>query len=91
MFVSVYCDFANDDHEKTITEMLLQYRFKKVMPRFFESTTIDSTSLLRLKKDLDRQTDSYDVIRIYQYPLENTLVITSLKQKKWKKFKILAK
>lgn len=91
MFVSVYCDFANDDHEKNISELLLQYGFKKVMPRFFESTTIDSTTLVRLKKDLDRQTDAYDVIRIYQYPLENTLVITSLKDKKWKKFKILTK
>ena len=30
-------------------------------------------------------TDSYDSLRIYQYPLEDTLVVSSLKEKKWRK------
>lgn len=91
MFVSVYCDFSNDDHEKQISDLLIQYGFRRIMPRFFESTTVDKVTLDRVKKDIDRNTDYYDIIRIYQYPLESTLVISYLKEKKWKKLKILAK
>jgi len=91
MFVSINCDFSNDDHEKQISDLLLQYGFKRIMPRFFESTAISKEGLDRVKKDIDRHTDYYDTIRIYQYPLESTLVISYLKEKKWKKLKILAK
>ncbi len=38
-----------------------------------------------MKKELDGLTDSYDSLRIYQYPLEDTLVVSSLKEKKWRK------
>ena len=42
-------------------------------------------ALLRLKKELDGLTDSYDSLRFYQYPLDGTLVVSSLKEKKWRK------
>lgn len=89
VFVSVFCDFSNEDHRRSISELLVQYGFSKVMPYLFESRTITELYLGRLKKDIDRLTDSYDIIRIYQYPLEGILVISFLKEKKWKKMKIL--
>jgi hypothetical protein len=30
-------------------------------------------------------TDSYDSQRFYQYPMEDTLVVSILKEKKWRK------
>jgi CRISPR-associated protein Cas2 len=38
-----------------------------------------------LKKDIDRVTDYYDSVRLYQYPIDGMLVITELQKKKWKK------
>ena len=39
--------------------------------------------------DLDRATDSYDRVRFYQYPFDDTLVITDLETKKWRRKKIV--
>jgi CRISPR-associated protein Cas2 len=89
MFVAVSCDFSNEDHRDIISDLLLQYGFKQVMKGLFESTTINESSLARLKKDIDSETDSYDNIRIYQYPFEDTLVISALEKKKWRKIKIV--
>ena len=65
--------------------MLRQYGFEPVYAELFESVTIKESLLPRLKRDLDRITDSYDRMRIYQYPMEGTLVITTLRNKKWRK------
>ncbi len=89
MFVAVSCDFANPDHRKTISDLLLQYGFKKIFESLFESAGVDETMLSRIKKDIDRHTDSYDTIRFYQYPMENTLIVSSLEKKKWVKLKIV--
>lgn len=85
MFVAVTCDLANEDHSSRVHATLLQYGFKRVQDKLYESLTIGERGLLRLKKDLDRLTDSYDALRFYQYPVENTLVISTLKDKKWRK------
>jgi len=63
----------------------VEYGFKKVHEGLYESLTINDSGLLRLKRELDRLTDSYDSLRFYQYPMENTLVISVLKEKKWRK------
>lgn len=89
MFVAVVCDFSNDDHKETIKDLLLQYGLKQVIKNLFESTELNETQLARLKKDIDRETDSYDSIRIYQFPMENTLVISEMENKKWRKLKII--
>ena len=47
-------------------------------------------ALGRLKKDLDRVADSYDGIRLYQYPVDGTLAITILKEKKWRRLIVKA-
>ncbi len=90
MFVAVTCEFANDDHRKAGTSMLVQYGFKKVHANAYESASLSDVALGRLKKDLDRIADSYDSIRLYQYPVEGTLAITILKEKKWRRLIVKA-
>jgi CRISPR-associated protein Cas2 len=90
MFVSVVCDFSNDDHRKAAENIILQYGFTKVLKDTFESTSLSENMLNRLKKDLDRLSDSYDSIRFYQYPVDETLVITVLKEKKWRRLIVRA-
>jgi CRISPR-associated protein Cas2 len=90
MVVAVSCDIASDDHRKAVYDLLVQYGLKRVQRTLFETTAFDEATLLRLKRDVDRATDSYDKVRFYQYPLEQTLVITSLEEKKWRKTKVKA-
>ena len=85
MFVAVACEFVNEDHRKAGYELLVQYGFRKVLKDAFESATLSEMALSRLKKDLDRVADSYDSIRLYQYPVDGTLAITILKEKKWRR------
>ena len=70
--------------------MLAQYGFRKVLAGTFESASLSETALGRLKKDLDRIADSYDSIRLYQYPVQGTLAITILKEKKWRRLIVKA-
>jgi CRISPR-associated protein Cas2 len=90
MFVSLVCDFAGDDHKRAAQDIILQYGFTKVLEDAYESASLSETSLNRLKKDLDRVCDSYDSIRFYQYPVDNTLAITVLKEKKWRRLIVKA-
>ena len=90
MFVAVACEFASDDHRKSGHDLLAQYGFRKVLKDAFESTALSETALGRLKRDLDRITDSYDSIRLYQYPVEGTLAISVLKEKKWRRLIVKA-
>jgi CRISPR-associated protein Cas2 len=90
MFVAVACEFANDDHRKSGFDLLQQYGFRKVLAGAFESATVSEQALTRLKKDLDRIADSYDSIRLYQYPVDGTLAITILKEKKWRRLIVRA-
>ena len=85
MFVAVVCELGSDDHRQEVHALLRQYGFEQVYAQLYESTTIKETLLPRLKRDLDRRTDSYDRMRLFQYPLEGTLVITTLNNKKWRK------
>jgi CRISPR-associated protein Cas2 len=85
MFVAVACDLGNADRLANVGNLLLQYGFRKLQQNLYESAVISERSLLRLKKELDGLTDSYDSLRFYQYPLEDTLVVSSLKEKKWRK------
>ncbi len=85
MFVAVACDLGNEDRVGSVENLLLQYGFRKLQQNLYESAVISEKQLVRLKKELDGLTDSYDSLRIYQYPLEDTLVVSSLKEKKWRK------
>ncbi len=85
MLVSIVCEFSGEDHQKAVHELLKQYGFRKVMKDCYESVTIKEVALTRLKRDIDRRTDYYDKIRFFQYPMEETLVITFLSNKQWRK------
>jgi CRISPR-associated protein Cas2 len=89
VFVAVTCECSSDDHRLAIFDLLRQYGFKMVLQDVHESTSISDVSLNRLKRDLDRVTDSFDVIRLYQFPIDGTLAITALKEKKWRRFKVM--
>ena len=90
MFVSIACDLSVDDHRQAVHEILRQYGFKAVQKDVFESTTIKEETLNRLKRDIDRVTDSFDIVRLYQFPVNGTLAITALKEKKWRRFKVMS-
>ena len=88
MFVSVVCEISNDDHKIAVKHLLFEYGFKPVFEILYESTTIKEKELARLKRDIDRRTDSYDSVRIYQYPIDDVLVITTLSNKKWRRVSV---
>jgi CRISPR-associated protein Cas2 len=90
MFVAVASEFANEDHRKAGYGLLAQYGFHKALRDVYESTTCSETTLTRLKKDLDGIADSDDSIRLYQYPVDGTLAITVLKDKKWRRLIVKA-
>lgn len=85
MFVSVVLDPGSEERARELADLLAQYGFEKIQRGLWESGVVHSASLERLKHDIDRLTDAYDRIRIFQYPVEGTLVISSLKDKKWRR------
>jgi CRISPR-associated protein Cas2 len=85
MFVSVICDCASEEHRGAVHDTLRQHGFRKTVKDAFESAAVTDALLVRLKRELDRICDSYDSIVLYQYPVENTLAITTLKEKKWRR------
>lgn len=88
MFVSVMCDLGNEDSRKAIFSLLPEYGFEKVQRACFESSNITEKQLSALKRDIDKLTDYYDTIRIYQYPIEGRLAISILKANKWKRIMV---
>ena len=85
MFISVIIEPGGLDSGKMMVDILSRYGFQKIQRSCWESLKLNETELSALKKDLDRVTDYYDRIRIYQFPLNGLFVITEMKQKKWRK------
>ena len=85
MFISVIIEPGGLDSGKMMVDILSRYGFQKIQRSCWESLKLNETELSALKKDLDRVTDYYDKIRIYQFPLNGLFVITEMKQKKWRK------
>lgn len=85
MFVSVIIEPGGLDSGKMMVDILSRYGFQKILRSCWESLKLNETDLSSLKKDLDRVTDYYDKIRIYQFPLNGLFVITEMKQKKWRR------
>ena len=85
MFVSIAIDPGGEGRAKELTELLIQYGFDKVQRGLWESTAVSPETLNRLKRDLDRATDAFDRIRMFQFPVDGTLVLTSLRDKKWRR------
>ena len=83
VFVAIACELASDKED--VYQLLTQYGFSSVHKDLYESVSIKPELLPRLKRDLDRRTDYYDKIKLYQYPMEGHFVVTALSEKKWRK------
>ncbi|OJF76160.1 MAG: CRISPR-associated protein Cas2 [Treponema sp. CETP13] len=85
MFVSVILDPGSVESSRSLVAILMQYDFKKVQRACWEHTAITEKKLHTLKKDIDRVTDYYDTIRMYQYPVQGLMAVTELEKKRWKR------
>ncbi len=85
MFVSVVIDPGGKESASNLAEVLTVNGFERVQRACWESVTMNDEGLLALKKDIDRVTDYYDVVRLYQYPVQEVLAITTLYKKKWRR------
>ena len=64
---------------------MAQYGFHRIQRGLWESAAVSSLTLARLKRDLDKATDGFDKLRFFQFPMEGTLVLSSLRDKKWRR------
>jgi len=85
MFVSVIVDPGSVESSKAVTAVLMEYGFKKVQRACWEHVSLPEKKLNLLKKDIDRVTDYYDSVRMYQYPIQGMLAVTEMSRKKWKR------
>jgi CRISPR-associated protein Cas2 len=85
MFVSIAVDPGSEGRAKELAELLIQYGFEKVQRGLWESAFVSPATLARLKRDLDRSTDAFDRLRLFQFPVDGTLVLSTLRDKKWRR------
>jgi CRISPR-associated protein Cas2 len=85
MFVSVAVDPGSAGRAKELADLLSQYGLEKIQRGLWESVFISPDTLNRLKRDLDRATDAFDRLRIFQFPVNGALVLSSLRDKKWRR------
>ena len=85
MYVTIVCDFNSDNSRKVVDSILMQYGFTRCQTDLYEINSIADKSVSKLKLEIDRHCDSFDKIRLYQYPLDHKLVISYLHEKRWKK------
>ncbi len=85
MFVSIVLDMGSEDSRSAVYNLLPQYGFERVQKACFECASVKDRDLVSLKREIDKVTDSYDRIRIFQFPVEGTLALTILKDNKWKR------
>ena len=85
MFVSIAVDPGSKERAQELGDILGQYGFKMIQRGVWESTNVSLDTLNRIKRDLDKATDGHDKLRLFQFPMEGTLVITQLREKKWRR------
>jgi len=85
MFVSIAIDPGSEGRGKELADLLGQYGFKRIQLFLWESATVSDDTLNRLKRDMDKATDGFDKLRFFQFPMEGTLVLSSLRDKKWRR------
>jgi CRISPR-associated protein Cas2 len=85
MFVSIAIDPGSEGRGKELADLLGQYGFRNVQRFLWESPAVSNDTLNRVKRDLDRATDGFDKLRFFQFPMEGTLVLSSLRDKKWRR------
>jgi CRISPR-associated protein Cas2 len=85
MFVSIVLDPGSEGRAKELADLLVQYGFEKIQRGLWESAFISPETLSRVKRDLDRATDAFDRVRLFQFPIDGTLVLSSLRDKRWRR------
>ena len=85
MFVSIALDAGSEERAKELADLLGQYGFQRVQRGLWESAVVSPGTLDRLKRDLDRAADGFDKVRFFQFPIEGALVLSSLRDKKWRR------
>lgn len=87
MFVSVVLDPGSIDSARAVSAVLTNAGFTKVQRACWECASVSKSVLTQLKKDIDKTTDYYDAVRIYQFPLDGMFVVTELAHKHWKRYR----
>ena len=85
MFVAIAVDASSEERARELADLLGQYGFVKAQRGLWESAEISPGTLTRIKRDLDKATDAFDRLRFFQFPMEGTLVLSSLREKKWRR------
>ena len=88
MFVGIAVDFVTDDSKIKVDQILKEYGLKKIQINLYESFEFLSRRLGNLKKDITDCLDMDDLLRLYQFPLENSFKISYVENKKWKRLSI---
>jgi len=78
-------DPGSEERAKELADLLAQYGFEKVQRGLWESATVSPETLARIKRDLDKATDGLDRLRLFQFPMAGTLVLSTLRDKKWRR------
>ncbi|MCM1321032.1 MAG: CRISPR-associated endonuclease Cas2 [Bacteroides sp.] len=86
MFVSAVLDPGETDTARSLASLLVRYGFRKMQRSCWENPALPEKQLPFLKKDIDRVTDYYDSVRLYQYPVQGVMAVSELHRKKWKRF-----
>ena len=85
MFVSVVLDPGGVDTAQSLASVLAHYGFHKVQRACWESADVGVMQLSQLKREIDRVTNYYDTVRMYQYPMQGVFSIMELRRKKWRR------
>lgn len=85
MFVSVILDPGCVDTARSLASVLTHYGFRKIQRAVWESSDIGVMQLSQLKREIDRVTNYYDTVRMFQYPVKGMFAITELHRKKWRR------
>jgi CRISPR-associated protein Cas2 len=88
MFVAIAVDPGSRERARELADLLAQYGFRMIQKGLWESAAITPDTLNRIKRDLDKATDAFDRLRLFQFPLEETLVLSSLRDKKWRRMAV---
>ena len=85
MYVTIACDFNSENSRKIVDTVLMQYGFTRCQKNVYEINSISENQVSKLKLEIDRNCDSYDQVRMFQYPLNHALIVSHLYEKRWKK------
>jgi hypothetical protein len=88
MFIAVSIDMASPESENELFQILNDYGIIKRQHNLYESFEFLPNKLGNLKRDIAKCIDMDDKIRMYQYPLDNTLKISFVENGKWKRLSI---